>query len=76
MSNFLETDSIVPVQKKNDDNFIINCVDDFTIRRKYFYPNNVKLNIKKINVKRIIQLKKKDEKNIKISDDSDKCQIF
>ena len=75
ISSFLETDSFAPVQKKND-NLIINCVEDFSIRRKYIYPNNVKLNIKKINIKRIIPMNKGKEKIINDNDNSEKCQIF
>jgi hypothetical protein len=75
ISSFLETDSFAPVQKKNN-NLIINCVEDFSIRRKYIYPNNVKLNIKKINIKRIIPMNKGKEKIINDNDNSEKCQIF
>ena len=76
VSGFLETDSLVPANKINDNTFIINHVDDFSIRRKYFYPNNVKLNIKKINIKRVIPMKKDNEKIIDKKDDSEKCLIF
>ena len=76
ISSFLETDSFVPTKKSNDNNLVINCVDDFFIRRKYLYPNNVKLNIKKINIKRIIPMNKTNEQIIIDKDDSEKCQIF
>ena len=76
LSSFLETESCVPVKKVNNNNFIINHVEDFLIRRNYFYPNNVKLNIKKINVKRIIH--SKESKNQIQTDDNkmSDCQIF
>ena len=75
ISSFLETESCVPIKKKNEYNIIINHVEDFSIRRNYFYPNNVKLNIKKINVKRIIQTKNKQNK-INNNGDSEGCLIF
>ena len=75
ISSFLETDSFAPIKKKNE-KFIINCVDDFSIKRKYFYPNNVKLNIRKINIKRIVPMKLKNEQIINEKDDSEKCNIF
>ena len=76
ISNFLETDSFVPVIKNNNNKLIINCVEYFTIKRKYFYPNNVKLNIKKINIKRIIPMKSEKDIIINNNDDSEGCKIF
>jgi hypothetical protein len=75
ISSFLETDSFAPVKKKCE-NFIINRVDDFLIKRKYFYPNNVKLNIKKINIKRVIPMNVKNTQITNENDDSEKCNIF
>ena len=76
ISNFLETDSFVPVIKNNNNKLIINCVEYFTIKRKYFYPNNVKLNIKKINIKRIIPMKSEKDIIINNNNDSEGCKIF
>ena len=76
ISNFLETDSFAPVIKNNNNKLIINCVEYFTIKRKYFYPNNVKLNIKKINIKRIIPMKSEKDIIINNNDDSEGCKIF
>ena len=75
VSSFLETDSFIPV-KKNEYKFIINCVENFSIKRKYCYPNNVKLNLKKINIKRIIPSNKNEEQSVNSNDESEKCQIF
>ena len=75
ISSFLETDSFASVKKKCE-NFIINRVDDFLIKRKYFYPNNVKLNIKKINIKRVIPMNVKNTQITNENDDSEKCNII
>ena len=75
ISDFLETDSFVPVVKAKDNKFIINCVEYFTIKRKYFYPNNVKLNIKKINIKRIIPMNT-DADVIINNNESEGCEVF
>lgn len=76
MSSFLDTNSFIPLKKENVNNFIINCVENFSINRKYFYPNNVRLNIKKINIKRIIPIENDTDKNENISNDSEICEIF
>ena len=76
MSSFLDTNSFIPLKKENVNNFIINCVENFSINRKYFYPNNVRLNIKKINIKRIIPIDNDIDKNENISNDSEICEIF
>ena len=76
ISNFLETDSFVPVIKNNNNKFIINCVEYFTIKRKYFYPDNVKLNLRKINIKRIIPANNDKDININNNNNSEECKIF
>ena len=76
ISNFLETDSFVPVIKNNNNKFIINCVEYFTIKRKYFYPDNVKLNLRKINIKRIIPANNDKDININNNNNSEECKLF
>ena len=76
MSSFLDTNSFIPLKKDNVNKFIINCVDNFSINRKYFYPDNVRLNIKKINIKRIIPIEKNIDKNENINNNSEICKIF
>ena len=76
ISNFLETDSFAPVIKNNNNKFIINCVEYFTIKRKYFYPDNVKLNLRKINIKRIIPANNDKDININNNNNSEECKIF
>jgi len=77
ISEFIETNSPCPVyQNKNSCNiFVINHVDDFYFNRKYIYPNNVKLKVKKVNVQRIVHTNK--EKEIpEIINDDEGCKIF
>ena len=86
-SNFLENSSIAPDMKTKEFNkmLIINHVDDFGLNRKYLYPKNVKLNVKKVNVKRIIHVNKEKKENISNNidvnknvniDNNEKCNIF
>ena len=77
ISEFIETNSPCPAyQKKNlNDILVINHVDDFYLNRKYLYPNNVKLKVKKVNVQRIIHTNKKKETPVIINDDEG-CKIF
>ena len=76
ISNFLETDRFAPVIKNNNNKLIINCVEFFTIKRKYLYPNNVKLNLRKINIKRIIPMNNDNDINMNNNNDSEGCKIF
>ena len=76
ISNFLETDRFAPVIKNNNNKLIINCVEFFTIKRKYLYPNNVKLNLRKINIKRIIPMNNDKDINMNNNNDSEGCKIF
>ena len=83
-SKFLENSCIAPDMKTKEFNkmLIINHVDDFGLNRKYLYPKNVKLNVKKINVKRIIHVNKEKMENISNNIDvnknvnNEKCNIF
>ena len=86
-SKFLENSSIAPDMKIKEINkmLIINHVDEFELNRKYLYPKNVKLNVKKINVKRIIHINKEKKGNISNNidvnknvniDNNEKCNIF
>lgn len=77
MSNFLETDSLNPINDRKDYTklFIVNHVDDFSFNRKYLYPNNVKLKVKKVNIKRIIHKNNINETQIK-DNKTEECNIF
>ena len=78
MSQFLESGCMGPVKNKNDwdDILIINHVDDFALNKLYTYPKNVKLNVRKINVKRIIHVNKDKVNNSKINNYEEGCFIF
>lgn len=77
MSNFLESGSIEPIisHKDNDKILVINHVDEFSINKIYLYPKNVKLRVKKINVKRIIHVNKNEENNF-VNNNNEGCYIF
>ena len=86
-SNFLENSSIAPDMKMKEINkmLIINHVNEFELNRKYLYPKNVKLNVKKVNVKRIIHVNKEKKENISNNinvnrnvniDNNERCNIF
>lgn len=76
LSNFLESGSIEPIisNKYNDKILVINHAIEFSINKLYFYPKDVKLRVKKINVKRIIHINKKEENNF-LNNKND-CNIF
>ena len=78
MSNLLESGSNEPAIYKsgNDKIFVINHVDDFFINRIYCYPKNVKLNVKKISIKRVIHINKNKEKIVDINYNKEGCYIF
>lgn len=77
ISEFIETSSPCPAHRnKNCCNIlVINHVDDFYINRKYLYPNNVKLKVKKVNVQRIVHTNKEKEIPVIINKDEG-CKIF
>jgi hypothetical protein len=77
ISEFIETNSPCPLYRNKNccDMLIINHVDDFYFNRKYLYPNNVKLKVKKVNVQRIVYTNKEKETPVIISDDEG-CKIF
>ena len=78
ISNLLESSSIINPNKYCDKIFVINHVEDFSLNRIYCYPKNVKLNVKKINVKRIIHVNKEKEENSNNNDYNsyEGCYIF
>ena len=88
MSNFLENSSIAPDVTVKDRNkmLVINHVEELELNRKYLYPKNVKLNVKKVSVKRVIYVNKdKGKEKEKISngfnnninsDNIEGCYIF
>ena len=65
---------------------VINHVEELELNRKYLYPKNVKLNVKKVSVKRVIYVNKDKGKekekisngfNNNINSDNNKgCYIF
>ena len=78
MSNLLESGSVEPVICKNDNSkiFVINHVEDFIINRLYCYPKNMKLNLKKISVKRVIHVNKNKNKISDINNREEGCYIY
>lgn len=77
ISEFIETNSPCPAyHNKNGCNMlVINHVDDFYFNRKYLYPNNVKLKVKKVNVQRIVHTNREKETPV-IIDGDEGCKIF
>ena len=76
ISNLLENGSVPHVNKYCDKIFVINHVEDFSLNRIYFYPKNVKLNVKQINVKRIIHVNKENEQTSINNNNKEGCYIF
>ena len=75
ISNLLENGSVPNINKYCDKIFVINHVEDFSLNRIYFYPKNVKLNVKKINVQRIIHVNREKEQT-SLNNDKEGCYIF
>ena len=78
------SDSVVPAVNKNKNDWnnilVVNHVEDFGLNKLYTYPKNMKLNIKKINVKRIIHVNKNKDNNenekYKINNYKEGCYIY
>ena len=78
------SDSVVPAVNKNKNDWnnilVVNHVEDFGLNKLYTYPKNMKLNIKKINVKRIIHVNKNKNNNenekYKIKNYKEGCYIY